>query len=74
MYRSAWVIFWVVFLSMAGASASGQGVDADTGPRVYLPQQQHEFELVVEGVDTVHDFVVQNVGSAELLIKNVKAG
>lgn len=73
MYRTAWVIFWVMFLFIAGASASGQGVDAETGPKVYLPQPQHEFELVVEGVDTVHDFVVQNVGSEELLIQSVKA-
>jgi hypothetical protein len=74
MYTRAWVIFGVIFFFMAGASASGQGVDAETGPRVYLPAQQHEFELVVEGVDTVHDFVVRNVGSAQLLIQSVKAG
>ncbi len=74
MVRTAWVIFWVMFLFMAGAPASSQGVDAETGPKVYLPQQQHEFERVVEGVETVHAFVVQNVGSAELLIRSVKAG
>jgi hypothetical protein len=62
-----------MFLFMAGAPASGQCVDAETGTRVYLPQQQYVFGLVVEGVETVHDFVVLNVGSEELLIQSVKA-
>jgi hypothetical protein len=70
MYSKGRVIFWIMFLLMAGSPA---GADAETGPKVHLPQQQHDFEMVVEGVDTVHDFVVQNVGSAELLIQSVKA-
>jgi hypothetical protein len=72
MHTKGWIIFWIMFLFVAGAPAYGQA-DAETGPKVHLPQQQHDFEMAVEGVETVHDFVVQNVGSAELSILSVKA-
>ncbi len=73
MVRMGCVMIGFMLVCMTATPAVGQGADAATGPKVYLPMQQHDFPLVVEGVDVVHDFVVKNVGSADLLIQRVKA-
>jgi hypothetical protein len=41
-------------------------------PRVHFSESKHEFEPVVEGVKVMHDFVIQNQGSAVLRIDKVK--
>ena len=41
-------------------------------PIIHLPAQRYEFEPVLEGSKVIHDFVVQNKGSAMLEIQKVK--
>ena len=41
-------------------------------PLVYLPAKRYEFTPVMEGKEIVHDFVVQNKGSALLEIQKVR--
>ena len=41
-------------------------------PLAYLPALRYEFKPVMEGREVIHDFVVQNKGSAPLEIKKVK--
>ena len=41
-------------------------------PSAYLPADRYEFAPVMEGKEVVHDFVVQNKGSAPLEIQKVK--
>lgn len=41
-------------------------------PLAHLPKQRHEFTPVMEGKEVVHDFILQNKGSAPLEIQKVK--
>jgi hypothetical protein len=41
-------------------------------PSVHLPVNRYEFPPVMEGQEVVHDFLVQNKGSAPLEIQRVK--
>jgi hypothetical protein len=43
-------------------------------PALFLPVKSWEFEPVVDGVEVIHDFVVQNKGTAPLNIERVKTG
>ena len=50
-------------------------VPADEGmPRAVIENEVYEFSAVYEGVDVIHDFIVQNKGDADLEITDVKAG
>jgi Skp family chaperone for outer membrane proteins len=41
-------------------------------PRAVIQNFVHEFSPVVEGIQIVHDFIVQNKGNAPLIIEKVK--
>ena len=43
-------------------------------PRAVIENEVYEFSAVYEGVDVIHDFIVQNKGDADLEITDVKAG
>jgi hypothetical protein len=50
-------------------------VQADGGtPVAVVVNGEFDFGAVYEGVDVVHDFVIQNKGDADLEITDVKAG
>jgi hypothetical protein len=42
------------------------------GPEAFFPQTQFEFDTVMEGAEIKHDFIIENHGSAPLLIKSVR--
>jgi hypothetical protein len=46
----------------------------NTEPSVFLPATSHEFAAVLEGTKVVHDFIIQNKGTAELKVEQVKTG
>jgi len=43
-------------------------------PVAFLPEQIFEFEPVIEGDIVIHDFIIQNKGTAPLVIHKVRAG
>jgi len=43
-------------------------------PVAFLPEQIFEFEPVVEGDIVIHDFIIQNKGTAPLVIHKVRTG
>ena len=43
-------------------------------PSVAFPESGYEFDAVFEGIDIVHDFVIQNKGTATLDVKKVSGG
>lgn len=43
-------------------------------PAAFLPQAHYQFEPVVEGTKVVHDFVLQNQGTAPLEIIKLSSG
>ncbi len=51
--------------------ASGEPEGA---PVAVLPQTVYEFPPVLEGQEVIHDFVIQNKGTAVLKVERVKTG
>ncbi|MCP4681347.1 MAG: DUF1573 domain-containing protein [Desulfobacterales bacterium] len=43
-------------------------------PSAFLPADKYEFEPVLEGTETLHDYIIQNKGTAPLKIERVKTG
>ena len=43
-------------------------------PVAEFPTTRYQFESVVDGMEVQHNYAVRNIGSAELLIKEVKTG
>ncbi len=43
-------------------------------PLAVIPEQTYEFEPVLEGSMVTHDFIIQNKGTAPLVIEKVKTG
>jgi hypothetical protein len=55
-------------------AAVGFGAQDDAGPAAFFPQTLYEFSPVLDGAKVVHEFVVQNKGTATLNIERVKTG
>jgi hypothetical protein len=55
-------------------AAVGIGAQDDAGPDAFFPQTLYEFSPVLDGAKVVHEFVVQNKGTATLNIERVKTG
>jgi hypothetical protein len=58
----------------AGYSFGNQDDSDPSTPSVYFPETSYEFSPVLDGSKVVHDFVVQNKGSATLKVDRVKTG
>ena len=43
-------------------------------PVAFLPEQIFEFEPVLEGAVVIHDFIIENKGTAPLVIHKVRTG
>lgn len=52
----------------------GFGAQDDSGPSAFFPQTLYEYSPVLDGTKVEHEFVVQNNGTATLLIERVKTG
>ena len=46
----------------------------DSVATVFFPQTRFEFSPVLDGSKVVHDFVIQNKGTATLNVERVKTG
>ena len=57
-------------LSAAVCFATGD----QPSPSAYFPESSYEFEPVLDGAKIVHDFVIQNKGTATLKVDRVKTG
>jgi len=69
------VIFAFCVLFPVSASLSAENVpETQNAPIAFPLSDKHEFPSVVEGTDVIHDFIIQNKGTAPLKIKKVTAG
>jgi len=59
------LIFFVTGFCRAGQETPGS-------PVAYFPEKNYIFKPVVDGTEIIHDYIVQNKGSATLLVKKVK--
>ena len=74
--RRKWVLIYILFILVVPYSAfCGPNDQGDsTFPKVHVPEGTYEFEPVVEGTNVIHDFVIQNKGTATLDITKVRPG
>lgn len=62
---ACYLIIFVTGLCRADQESPG-------APVAYFPEKNYMFKPVVEGTEIIHDYIVQNKGSATLLVKKVK--
>ena len=43
-------------------------------PSAFFPETSYEFSAVLDGAKVVHDYVIQNKGTATLKVERVKTG
>ncbi len=67
-------LFTILFLFCSLSTAFGQDDQTQASPIAFLPEPHYQFNPVVEGTDVVHSFVIQNKGTADLHVINVKTG
>lgn len=53
-------------------AAIGFGAQDDSKPSAFYPQTHYKFSTVLDGAKIVHEFVIQNKGTATLKIERVK--
>jgi ABC-type glycerol-3-phosphate transport system substrate-binding protein len=59
---------------MLAAACSGSTGGSSDAPLAVAPEPIFQFEPVLDGEEVVHDFVVENRGTAELVIHKVQTG
>lgn len=61
---------WIMAILLGSVALAG----AEGAPVFMSPEPVYEFSPVLEGSEVVHDFIVRNTGTAELVIDRVKTG
>jgi len=56
------------------APASGGEKPAESSPVAVIPEDTYNFPMAMEGVTVIHDFTIQNKGTADLEVLAVKPG
>jgi hypothetical protein len=67
-------LWLAVTIGLTLFAAVGFGAQDDAGPAAFFPQTLYEFSPVLDGANVVHEFAVQNKGTAVLNIESVKTG
>ena len=63
--------FCVLFSATGSFGAQDKTIQS---PTAFLPKTQYAFPPVLEGAEVLHDFILQNNGTAPLEIKKVRTG
>lgn len=65
----------VLFLLTTGILFAGESADESKeriAPKAVFSTLKHDFGEVFEGVEIKYDFIVENRGSAPLVVKNIR--
>ncbi len=62
------------FLFSVVNAFSDEKKTVSNGPEMVVPEPSYTFEQVLEGEEVLHDFIIQNKGTSDLIIKKVKPG
>ena len=68
------VMQMLLLLLFTVVAISADEIPSQKHPVVFLPEYVFQFEPVVEGDKTFHDFIVQNKGSSALEIGKIESG
>lgn len=63
--------FCVLFSATGSFGAQDKNLQS---PTAFLPETQYAFSPVLEGTEVLHDFILQNKGTAPLEVKKVRTG
>lgn len=66
------VLSIALFLTVSAAVC--YGTQDQSSPSAVFPQTGYEFSPVLDGAKVVHEFVIQNKGTAPLKVERVKTG
>jgi hypothetical protein len=66
------VLLLPLFLTLSAAVCFG--TQDQPGPSAFFPEATYEFTPVLDGSKVVHEFVIQNKGTAALTVEKVKTG
>ena len=66
------VLCVTLFLTLFAAVCFG--TQDQSGPSAFFPETTFEFTPVLDGSKVVHEFVIQNKGTATLKVEKVKTG
>lgn len=72
MRKMAVIFITLTFMLSFGAAWSVD--NAGAVPSAVVPEQVHTFAPVIEGDTVLHDFVIKNDGSEELVVNKVETG
>ena len=83
--KRKWNLFFILFIFLAlpcnafcDPNDQGDQINQDispaTFPVIHITEPKYEFPSVVAGTNVVHDFVIQNKGTATLDITKVRPG
>jgi hypothetical protein len=64
----------VLFLTLFAAVCFGTQPQDQSTPSAVFPETSYEFPAVLDGAKVVHEFVIQNKGTAPLKVERVKTG
>ncbi|MBN2420591.1 MAG: hypothetical protein JXL81_14465 [Deltaproteobacteria bacterium] len=73
-YKIVLTVFTGFFLCCFLFTAFAQDNQTKGYPIAFLLEPQYKFDSVIEGTDVVHDFIIQNKGTADLNIIKVDSG
>ena len=71
-FKNLTVLSVALFLTLF--AAVGFGTQDQPNPSAFFPQTSYEFSAVLDGAKVVHEFVIQNKGTATLKVERVKTG
>ena len=63
-----------IVVGLMSLASVGFGAQDDSGPSAFFPQTLYKFSPALDGTKVEHEFVVQNKGTATLIIERVKTG
>ena len=65
------LIFIAGCMLFSAVSSFGAGQKDTESPSAYFPERYYKFKQVVDGVEIMHDFSLQNKGDATLTISKI---
>ena len=65
-------MIFIFFIIQTGFAKNAQ--KTENQPELKLIDSAYKFETITEGKEIVHDFIIKNVGNAQLDVLRVKPG
>jgi len=73
-FKTFFAFVFVLCILFSTTTSSEAEEVSGKAPLAFLPADTYEFEPTLAGTKVMHDFVIQNRGTAPLEIQNVKSG